>query len=126
MKRYLLDTNHLGAAIRLISPIRDVIRLSHRLAGQWNVPIHQTVASTGEGVAELVDEVDRHLAWMLENGVRDERAARNAATRIRWAAEELVRRRLRAGDPAFDAAVEQVTRRRTDPASAARELVAGL
>lgn len=30
MKRYLLDTNHLGAAIRRISPLRDRLRQAYR------------------------------------------------------------------------------------------------
>lgn len=30
MKGYLLDTNHLSAAIRLVSPLRDRIRNAHR------------------------------------------------------------------------------------------------
>ncbi len=30
MRGYLLDTNHLSAAIRRVSPIRDRIRLTHR------------------------------------------------------------------------------------------------
>lgn len=113
-------------ADKTVREIRDMLRLSHRRAGQWNVPIHKTVASERDGIADLVDEVDRHLGWMHENGVRDERLARNASTRIRWAAEELVLRRLRPGNPEFDAAVEQVTQRHTDPAGAARQLVSGL
>jgi tRNA(fMet)-specific endonuclease VapC len=30
MKRYLLDTNHLSAAIRVISPLRDQLRQAYR------------------------------------------------------------------------------------------------
>jgi tRNA(fMet)-specific endonuclease VapC len=30
MTRYLLDTNHLSAAIRVISPLRDELRQAHR------------------------------------------------------------------------------------------------
>jgi predicted nucleic acid-binding protein len=35
MAGYLLDTNHLSAAIRKISPLRDRIRIAHRLGHRF-------------------------------------------------------------------------------------------
>lgn len=113
-------------ASRTVAELRDMLRLSHRRPGQWNVPIQQTVAADGQGVPELADEFAAHLAWMTEHGERERRARRNAATRIRWVAEALVLDRLRPGMPEFDRAVDDVTARREDPLSAARALVARL
>ncbi|GAB2964880.1 methylmalonyl Co-A mutase-associated GTPase MeaB [Amycolatopsis acidiphila] len=111
---------------RTVAELRDMLRLSRRRADQWNVPIEQTVAATGQGVAELAERFAEHLAWMTEHGERERRARRNAATRIRWVAEQLVLDRLRPGVPDFDRAVDEVTARRGDPLSAARHLVAHL
>jgi LAO/AO transport system kinase len=111
-----------GAA-RTVAELRDMLRLSHRKPHQWNVPIRQTVAATGEGVAELAGAFAEHLVWMTEHGERERRARRNSATRIRWVAEQLVLDGLRPGAPAFDRAVDEVTARREDPLSAARHLV---
>lgn len=113
-------------ADQTVAEIRDVIRLRHREAGQWNVPIQKTVAAHAEGVPELVGLLDDHLAWMHEHGALAERVRRNAGTRIRWAAEELVLRRLSAGVPDFDEAVVQVAERRTDPRGAAVALITRL
>jgi LAO/AO transport system kinase len=109
-----------------VAQIREVLRLARRKPHQWNVPIQRTVATTGAGVAELADMLGGHLSWLAEHGRSGERARRAAATRIRWAAEELIMAKLRPGVPAFDEAVEQVAGRRTDPAAAARRLLDGV
>ncbi|MFD8338084.1 methylmalonyl Co-A mutase-associated GTPase MeaB [Streptomyces solisilvae] len=110
-------------AHRTVSELREMLRLSRRRPGQWNVPVEQTVAHSGEGVPDLIERFDEHMTWMAGNGERERRARRAAATRIRWAAEELVRGRLRPGSPAFDAAVDEVAGKRDDPAAAARRLL---
>jgi LAO/AO transport system kinase len=106
-----------------VSELREMLRLTHRRPGQWNVPIQQTVATTGGGVGDLVAQFDAHLSWLADTGERERRARRNSETRIRWAVEEIILDRLKPGSPDFDWAVEKVTARRTDPHSAARTLI---
>lgn len=110
-------------ATRTVAELRDMLRLSRRRPRQWNVPIQQTVAATGQGVPELAGVFAEHLAWMTEHGERERRARRNAATRIRWVAEQLVLDRLRPGVPEFDHAADEVSAHRDDPLSAARRLL---
>jgi LAO/AO transport system kinase len=114
-----------GAA-KTVAELRDMLRLAKRRPGQWNVPIQETVAATGAGVAELIESFDKHLAWMTADGESERRARRNSVMRLRWQVEELVMGRMKPGAPDFDRAVDAVTARRRDPASAARDLVAGL
>jgi LAO/AO transport system kinase len=113
-------------AHKTVSELREVLKMSPRTPDGWDVPIRQTVAATGDGVARLADMFDEHRAWLDRSGHRDVRERRNAATRIRWMAEEVVLRRLHTGFPPFDAAVDAVVARRSDPAEAARELVQAL
>ncbi|AXH96674.1 methylmalonyl Co-A mutase-associated GTPase MeaB [Ornithinimicrobium avium] len=110
-------------ADRTVSELRDMLRLSRRKAFQWNVPVQKTSATRQEGVVELIAELDKHLGWMREHGVLDEHVHRLSATRVRWAAEETALRDLRPGVPEFDAAVDEVAQRRTDPLTAARTLL---
>lgn len=110
-------------ADQTVAQLREVLRLSRRQAGQWNVPIQQTVATTDDGVQELLDLLDRHRQWARDNGALAADARRDAAARIRWAAEDLLRSRLRLGNAAFDAAVGAVVSRTTDPTAAARTLL---
>ncbi|AXK32728.1 methylmalonyl Co-A mutase-associated GTPase MeaB [Streptomyces armeniacus] len=123
---HVVNKSDREGAHRTVSELREVLRLSRRSAGQWNVPIEQTVADRGEGVPALVGRFDEHLRWMEHHGERERRARQAAATRIRWAAEELVRERLRPGSPLFDAAVDEVAAKRDDPAAAARRLIGQL
>lgn len=122
---HVVNKSDRDGAHKVVSELREMLRLARRVPGQWNVPIVQTVASTAAGVPELADRFDEHRAWMERSGEGVVRARRNAATRIRWMAEELVLERLRPGCPDFDEAVDAVTERRSDPVSAARLLVGG-
>jgi LAO/AO transport system kinase len=113
-------------ADRTVAELRDMLRLVRRQPGEWQIPIRKAVAATGEGVAALIETLDKHLSWMDGNGERERRSRRNAATRIRWLAEELVLGQLRPGMPDFDQAVADVSARRGDPMSAAKALVGRL
>lgn len=121
---HVVNKSDRPGAHQLVAELRDMLRLSKRRAHQWNVPIVSTTASEHEGLDELVETLDKHRRWLGEHGGLEEHARRTSATRIRWAAEELVLRDLRGGNPSFDAVVEQVARRDLDPVSAARQLVA--
>ena len=45
-----------------------MLAMAERRDGAWRPPVLQTVASTGQGVDELLAEVDRHAAWLRESG----------------------------------------------------------
>src|SRR5256886_7190556 len=74
----------------------------------WEAPVLTTVASNGEGIADLVAALDRHHAYLATSGKLDERRKRRLAARTRavvnrairqWVldetqAEELLARRL--------------------------------
>ncbi|WP_016910156.1 methylmalonyl Co-A mutase-associated GTPase MeaB [Streptomyces xiaopingdaonensis] len=120
---HVVNKSDRDGAHRTVSELRDMLRLAKRQPGQWNVPVEQTVADRGSGVTALIERFDEHLRWMERNGERERRARRAAGTRIRWAAEELVRDWLRPGTPAFDEAVDQVAEKHDDPATAARRLI---
>lgn len=113
-------------AHQAMAQLRDMLRLSKRSAGQWNVPIHMTTANTGDGIDELTQAFDAHIGWMQRNGEYERRKRNNSATRIRWAAEELLLERMAAGDTEFDRVVRDVASRNVDPATAARRLIADM
>lgn len=120
---HVVNKSDRPGADQMVAELRDMLRLSKRIAHQWNVPIISTIASEHSGLEQLVDELDEHRGWLADHGGLEDHARRTSATRIRWAAEELVLRDLRRGDSAFDAVVERVAQRALDPVSAAHELV---
>jgi LAO/AO transport system kinase len=96
-------------------------------SGDWKVPIVKTVASEGTGSAELLDAIEAHRSHVEETGTLEERRARNLRNEVLGLAAARMRRALeqRIGeDPSVAALLDDVVSRRTDPATAAAELLA--
>ncbi|MGH8933343.1 MAG: methylmalonyl Co-A mutase-associated GTPase MeaB [Egibacteraceae bacterium] len=123
---HVVNKSDREGAHMVFADLREMLRLAPHRTGQWRVPIQQTVASTGDGVAPLVDVFEQHLAWLAETAELDRRDRRNVAARIRWAAEELVANWLSEREPAFARAVDDVTARRDNAITAAARLVRDL
>lgn len=92
----------------------------------WRVQVFKTIAASGEGIPEVIAEIERHRAWLAENG----RLAARERLRMARSVEQIVQaellRRLRAALPAdsLAALVEEVTARRLDPYAAADRVLA--
>ena len=122
---HVVNKSDREGAQRTASELKEMLRLVHRKAFQWNVPVAMTSAMSGDGVDELTKAFGRHYDWMIAHGELERRRRGNAAARVRWAAEDVVRRKL-ADDPSnFEAAVERVLLRKSDPITEASNLVAG-
>ena len=108
---------------RTISELRTMLGLVP--SGDWELPILPTVARDGTGVAELADAFEAHRAWLEDSGELARRERRSAAARVAAVAQDLLLEELEspASGDAFERAVEDVQYRRTDPRTAARELI---
>ncbi|UUY06143.1 methylmalonyl Co-A mutase-associated GTPase MeaB [Svornostia abyssi] len=109
----------------MVREIRGVLSLAP--SGGWPVPIIRAEAVRGEGVAELLDKLDEHRAYIEQEGTLSERRRRNLRNEILALAVARMRRELESrleDDPEFLRLVEEVGERRLDPASAAAELLA--
>jgi LAO/AO transport system kinase len=100
----------------------------HSVAGSWRPPIVKTVAARGEGVAQVIEEIEKHRAWMTEHDELGKRRRARAAAEIEAIALGTVKERFAQvhGSAALDAAAARVVEGDTDPYSAAEELVARL
>ncbi|GIW05758.1 MAG: GTPase [Dehalococcoidia bacterium] len=92
-------------------------------------PIVRTVATTGEGVDQLLDEVEAHFAYLAASSQLHRLNRRKAERRVL----ELVRAgllsrisRALGGSGEFEALVDQVADRKLDPYSAADRLITEL
>ncbi|WP_435182883.1 methylmalonyl Co-A mutase-associated GTPase MeaB [Halobellus sp. EA9] len=93
---------------------------------EWDPRIVETVATTGEGVDDLLDALDGHDAWLRESGAREAKARQRHGAEIRrlvrsdlteLAEAELARR------GGLDALAERVQARETDPYTVADAVV---
>ncbi|MGH3926519.1 MAG: methylmalonyl Co-A mutase-associated GTPase MeaB, partial [Pseudonocardiaceae bacterium] len=110
-------------AHRTVQELRDMQRL-----GQRRAAIHRTVASTGEGIAELVGGIDEHHTWLEESEQLAVRRRERARFALREIVLEHVRERVGAigeGDLVDELAL-QVAEREIDPYTAADRLLAEL
>jgi LAO/AO transport system kinase len=86
----------------------------------------KTEAARAEGIAELLRRIDAHRDHIEETGTLAERRARNLRAEVLGIAAARLRRRLEeraSSDPGWEDLLESVTRRETDPATAARRLL---
>jgi len=96
--------------------------------GEWRPPIIPTVAATGEGVADLWEQVLEHRAYAEETGL----LARRREQRLREELREIMMRRLDArareicGGDEYDRLTGEVLARRLDPWSAADVMLEGV
>ena len=72
---------------------------------QWLPPVLRTVAAKGEGIAELVDALDRHFRYLGASGELTRRRRARWREQILEVAEQRLRRRVW-GDPAIQAFIE--------------------
>jgi LAO/AO transport system kinase len=95
----------------------------------WRPPIVKTVASTGQGIEELVTELDRHRDWLASSGTGVRRRVQRAAAEVEALAVARFRAAARSyrdddGGPRLTALAEQVATGALDPYSAADQLTA--
>lgn len=73
--------------------LRSMLALAERSEGSWKQPILLTVAQKGEGVAEVVEALDEHRAWLASSGELDRRRTRRARDEIEAIAVTALRAR---------------------------------
>src|ERR687885_2085766 len=110
----------------MVREIRGVLSLKPTVEGGWRVPIVKTEAVRGEGVAELVEKLDEHRAFIEAEGTLSERRRRNLRGEVLPLATARLRAQLEAAigeDERFGALLDEVVARRLDPASAAAQIL---
>lgn len=95
----------------------------------WKPPVLRTIASQGQGLGELADAIERHWAFLAEEGRLAEFCRRQARQEFEEALRAEAMRVLqeRVLDPARqEELIERICQRELDPYSAAGKVLAGL
>jgi LAO/AO transport system kinase len=114
----------LAGADRLVSDLRTMLQLGS-VRQEWSPPIVETVATEGSGIAQLVDRVADHRAYLERSGGWRARRADSARRQVRAIVEDRVVRRLEqvtAGE-AWQARFAAIAAREQDPYSVAEEVL---
>jgi LAO/AO transport system kinase len=104
---------------RTVRDLRSMVALS---TARWKPPVVQTIATSGDGVGELVRQLDRHWAWLAEEGELDRRRLERARDEVTALAFGAVQERLAVPDEL----AARVADGRLGPHEAADELLASV
>jgi LAO/AO transport system kinase len=106
-----------------VSDLAGMLELGSRKT--WQPPIVRTIATTGDGLAELWDEIGAHRAFLESSGAIVERRRERLVDEIRGlVAERLLERAGAITESAhFGALVDKVAARTSDPYTAVDELL---
>ena len=100
---------------QLEAEIEGMKSLAH--GGPWDPPVFRTVAQMGQGVAEVIQGIREHGAWLRQGDGLARKARERARLRFEaLLAEETVRRaKARAGSARLEAAVASIAGHAQDP-----------
>ncbi len=112
-----------------VRDIRGMISLGDRKEpGLWRPPVEKLIAEQGEGVDDVMEALDKHLAWMEAKGVLHERRVKRAADEIEAIALQALRTRM--GNVSDGSDVQslagEVVAGSSDPYTAADTLIASI
>lgn len=124
---YVVNKADREGAERTAATIEALLSLHAFTEGEWRPPIVRTQASSGDGVAVLIEAIDR-FRHHSERGLMARRRARTAARVKELLARELLalmeRELLDPGE--FEALLDRIASREIDPHTVATQLAARL
>ena len=100
-----------------------------RESAPWPIPVLETVAVDGKGVAELVTALDAHKAWAEESGALSRKRRERLDRRVREAVARCLNHevwRARAGDAILQAALPALEAGESTPYEVAARIVRDL
>lgn len=123
---YVVNKADRDGAHQVVRELRTMLSLGEQHG--WRAPIVRTVASTGEGVDDLVAAIDRHRQLLAESGELEVRRQRRAHDEIEAIALTSLRQRFAAldGSTDIDELAVAVASGELDAYSAADRLVQSL
>jgi LAO/AO transport system kinase len=106
---------------------RPTVRPSDRPS--WSPPVILTVAAKGDGVAELIEGLDRHHVWLAASGTLDARRRQRLLDRTREVVERATRRWIwdeTRADERIAERLDEIVAGRVSPYEVAAEVLDGL
>jgi LAO/AO transport system kinase len=93
----------------------------------WRPPVVKTVAVHGEGVADVLESIEAHRSHLEAGGRLEARRAARVKTELERVVRERLQQRARAAfcDERYRQLLDDVAARRTDPWTAADEMLGG-
>jgi len=123
---FVINKSDRDGADRLQQELESLRGMVERPRGEWEPPIVRTVATTGEGLEELREAIERHSADPRSRDRRQERLRQAWGRRLRGLLDEGLWSRLLEALPLseeLEGLVAEIAARRRDPYSAAESIL---
>ena len=122
---YVVNKADREGATAVRRELRTMIGLAERPEGAWRPPVLLTSAQSGDGVEEVVAQLEEHRAHASSTGTMRVRRLRRARAEVETIAVTSLRQRWAgvSGRTELDALAERVVDDRLDPYAAAGELL---
>jgi len=124
---FVVNKSDRPGAQEVVRDLRTMLAMARYGEGAWKPPIVTAVATTGEGIDELISRLESHLTWLTTSGELGLRRLARAREEISAIAVAEIRRRIGGlpGESRLDDLAAQVASGDIDPYSAADKLTAG-
>jgi LAO/AO transport system kinase len=124
---FVVNKSDRPGAHDVVRDIRNMLALASYGSGEWRPPIISTTAPSGEGIKDLGAAIERHRAWLSDNGLLMQRREARARDEISAIALAELRNRMGGlpGESRLDELAARVAASELDPYSAADELISG-
>ncbi|MBE0599557.1 MAG: methylmalonyl Co-A mutase-associated GTPase MeaB [Desulfuromonadales bacterium] len=113
-------------AEKAVRDLTTLVGMNHPGEDEWWQPVLKTVASTSEGVDQLVEAIGRHYAFLLDSGklqqFEEQKSQRHLCELLQEELYRQVRTRIRE-EQALNGQVRAIARRELDPYTAARQIL---
>ncbi len=125
---YVVNKADRDGADQVRRELRSMLALAERTEDSWRPPIVKTVAAKGDGIDEVVAEIENHRRWLASSGELQARRLRRARDEVEAIAVTALRERWGDvhGRSELDELAAAVVAGETDPYVAADRLLADI
>jgi LAO/AO transport system kinase len=92
--------------------------------GSWIPPVLKTISAKGQGVAELIEQIDQHTTWLQTEQGKERNARQQHAQLLAQFRDTLIEEALSTVGDRIEQAARSVAERKVDPYTVAEELIA--
>ncbi|CQH49240.1 YgfD family GTPase [Halobacterium hubeiense] len=123
---FVVNKADLAGSDKTVTELKNMLDMREDEEGDWDPEVVETVANSGEGVAEFLDVLDAHADWLDASGRREakrhQRHAEELRNLLREDASELVEEEL-AARGGVEELVERIDAGETTPYEVADDVI---
>ena len=122
---FVVNKKDIPGADRKVAVIKAMQDLDSREL-EWTPPVMLACARSGEGIPELVDMIEEHLAFLKKSGLLEKRGIERSKEELESIMKYKLTRELLTklqGRKEYEEAIKQIAKRKDDPYSVAERLI---